>query len=36
MALLGRKVRCEIEFCNLRGIRCGRCPMLETGWAAGP
>ena len=33
LALQGRQVRCAIEFCNLRGIRCGACSKLETGWA---
>jgi UDP-N-acetylmuramoyl-tripeptide--D-alanyl-D-alanine ligase len=32
LALQGRAVRCEIEFCNLKGVRCATCPMLETGW----
>jgi UDP-N-acetylmuramoyl-tripeptide--D-alanyl-D-alanine ligase len=33
LALQGRPVRCEIEFCNLRGVRCHACPALETGWS---
>jgi UDP-N-acetylmuramoyl-tripeptide--D-alanyl-D-alanine ligase len=32
LALQGRDVRCTIAFCDLRGIRCERCPKLETGW----
>ena len=30
-ALLGRKVKCNISFCNL-DVRCEHCPMLERGW----
>jgi UDP-N-acetylmuramoyl-tripeptide--D-alanyl-D-alanine ligase len=33
LALQGRAVGCEIEFCNLKGMRCEVCPMLERGWA---
>jgi UDP-N-acetylmuramyl pentapeptide synthase len=33
LALQGRPVRCTIEFCDLRGLRCETCPKLETGWA---
>ena len=33
LALQGRDVRCVIDFCDLRGIRCEDCPKLETGWA---
>ena len=33
LALQGRQVRCAIEFCDLRGVRCETCPKLETGWA---
>jgi UDP-N-acetylmuramoyl-tripeptide--D-alanyl-D-alanine ligase len=33
LALQGRDVRCAIDFCDLRGIRCEECPKLETGWA---
>ena len=29
LALQGRSVRCEIEFCDVRGCRCATCPMLE-------
>ncbi|HEX6015342.1 MAG TPA: hypothetical protein VFY87_26795 [Geminicoccaceae bacterium] len=32
LALQGRPVRCTIEFCDLRGVRCQTCPMLEAGW----
>lgn len=32
LALQGREVRCEIEFCDLMGVRCQVCPMLERGW----
>lgn len=32
LALQGRDVRCTIEFCDLRGVRCETCPKLETGW----
>jgi UDP-N-acetylmuramoyl-tripeptide--D-alanyl-D-alanine ligase len=35
LALQGRDVRCEIEFCDIKGMRCEVCPMLETGWAGG-
>ena len=31
LALQGRTVGCEIEFCDLRGVRCETCPRLETG-----
>ncbi|HEX2529589.1 MAG TPA: Mur ligase family protein [Geminicoccus sp.] len=33
LALKGRQVRCELDFCDLRGVRCAACPKLETGWA---
>ena len=36
LALQGRKVRCDIEFCNLRGLRCDTCPALATGWTDDP
>lgn len=36
LALQGRKVRCDIEFCNLRGLRCDSCPALTTGWTDDP
>jgi UDP-N-acetylmuramoyl-tripeptide--D-alanyl-D-alanine ligase len=32
LALSGRKVRCDIAFCNAMPVRCHRCPMLESGW----
>ena len=31
LALMGRAVRCDISFCNVR-LRCEHCPMLERGW----
>lgn len=31
LALMGRTVRCDISYCNVR-LRCGQCPMLERGW----
>jgi UDP-N-acetylmuramoyl-tripeptide--D-alanyl-D-alanine ligase len=31
LALMGRTVRCDIDYCNAR-VRCGNCPMLERGW----
>lgn len=33
LALQGRTVSCQIEFCDLKGMRCEACPMLERGWA---
>ena len=36
LALQGRTVRCDIEFCNLRGLRCDDCPALATGWTDDP
>ena len=33
LAPQGCTVRCEIEFCDIKGMRCEVCPMLETGWA---
>ena len=33
LALQGRLVRCEIDFCNLRLTRCDTCPKLATGWS---
>jgi len=33
LALQGHDVRCTIDFCDLRGVRCEVCPKLETGWA---
>ena len=35
LALQGRTVGCEIEFCDLRGVRCETCPRLETGARTG-
>lgn len=32
LALSGRKVRCDVAFCNAMPVRCHRCPMLESGW----
>ena len=34
LALLGRDVRCAIDFCKLRSGRCEGCSHLEKGWAA--
>jgi UDP-N-acetylmuramoyl-tripeptide--D-alanyl-D-alanine ligase len=31
LALMGRTVRCDIDFCNAP-LRCEKCPMLERGW----
>jgi UDP-N-acetylmuramyl pentapeptide synthase len=31
LLLQGRTVRCELVECNLRLVRCERCPMLERG-----
>ena len=31
-ALQGHPIRCDIEFRNLRGLRCDTCPTLATGW----
>jgi len=33
MILQGRRVKCDIPFCDIRTIDCEDCPMLETGWA---
>jgi hypothetical protein len=33
MILQGRRVKCDISFCDIRTIDCEDCPMLETGWA---
>ena len=35
LALQGRAVRCEIEYCDLRGVRCETCPMLAVDRALG-
>jgi len=32
LILQGRRVMCDIRFCNLRMMDCENCPMLETGW----
>jgi hypothetical protein len=32
LALSGRPVRCDIDFCDIKGMRCEVCPMLERGW----
>lgn len=32
LALKGRRVRCDISFCNAMPTRCKHCPMLERGW----
>jgi UDP-N-acetylmuramoyl-tripeptide--D-alanyl-D-alanine ligase len=31
LSLIGRKVRCDIDFCNTRAVRCKTCPVLERG-----
>jgi UDP-N-acetylmuramyl pentapeptide synthase len=35
LAIEGRPVRCNIDFCDARG-RCDSCPMLERGWDGTP
>ena len=32
LVLQGRKVRCDIAFCDTRVVTCEQCPMLERGW----
>lgn len=32
MILQGRRVRCDIPFCDIRSMECENCPMLERGW----
>jgi UDP-N-acetylmuramoyl-tripeptide--D-alanyl-D-alanine ligase len=32
LLLQGREVKCELTFCDARGMSCIRCPMLERGW----
>ncbi len=32
MILQGRRVRCDIPFCDIRTMECEDCPMLERGW----
>ncbi len=34
LALMGRKVKCDIQSCDARPHRCDTCPMLETGWTS--
>ena len=34
LILMGRVVRCDLRFCNLRTVACDRCAMLEPGWGA--
>jgi UDP-N-acetylmuramyl pentapeptide synthase len=31
LSLIGRKVCCDIDFCDTRAVRCETCPMLERG-----
>lgn len=33
LLLQGRRVLCNIHFCDIRTIDCTECPMLESGWA---
>jgi UDP-N-acetylmuramyl pentapeptide synthase len=32
LSLMGRKVRCHIDFCDTRAVRCETCPILERGY----
>jgi UDP-N-acetylmuramyl pentapeptide synthase len=32
LALIGKKARCDIDFCDTRAVRCETCPMLERGY----
>ena len=32
LALIGRKVCCDIDFCDTRAVRCETCPNLERGY----
>ena len=32
LALAGRIVRCDLEYCNARLMECGQCPMLGRSW----
>jgi UDP-N-acetylmuramoyl-tripeptide--D-alanyl-D-alanine ligase len=32
LSLMGRKVRCDIDFCDTRAVRCETCPILEHGY----
>ena len=31
-----RRVRCDLDFCNLRLVDCEMCPMLTRGWHRRP
>jgi hypothetical protein len=33
LALSGRDVRCDLEYCNARLTDCGACPMLGRAWS---
>jgi UDP-N-acetylmuramoyl-tripeptide--D-alanyl-D-alanine ligase len=33
LALMGRVVRCDLEYCNARLTECSRCPMLGRAWS---
>jgi UDP-N-acetylmuramoyl-tripeptide--D-alanyl-D-alanine ligase len=32
LILEGRRVSCDIRFCNIHTVACEQCPMLERGW----
>jgi UDP-N-acetylmuramoyl-tripeptide--D-alanyl-D-alanine ligase len=32
LALLGRRVQCDVECCHIKRIACAECPMLASGW----
>jgi UDP-N-acetylmuramyl pentapeptide synthase len=32
LALIGKKVCCDIDFCDTRAVRCETCPNLERGY----
>ncbi len=32
LSLMGKKVRCDIDFCDSRAVRCETCPILERGY----
>lgn len=32
LILEGRRVGCDVRFCNVRALGCAHCPMLEGGW----
>lgn len=34
LILEGRRVGCDVRFCNVRMLQCTHCPMLEEGWDA--